>query len=444
MTWSRFALSLLLLLFAGAEGMARADNPAVHPTNNRNALFHSAAASAKPEIKWSINLKARVKSMVIDSKGNLYLLCEENYKSILNAVSPKGKLLWSRPLEMNAGRGLSLYQDRYLIVAGDRGTGSSIGISDDDPNKVVADYADTVLYRYSTDGTLEWGRTFEDTIMSLHGDISIDQDGLIAFTGEYLAINEDYEKVSDLITTRTEVKLFGVTMDGEAAFETIIEKSAKSDKPIHFSSPLFVNGSIYLASSVGYREQVSKYMQIGRFDKRDLTKFSKKGQRVGRVSFMGYRNGDPVYANGRIYVAGQLLNAFDENLTLRETYRPSAGAFPDGKPVIGPNGQIVYDHAVFNSTGKQRWNFNPYVNKSLRWISYEDPVMDGRQNLLMTCRNFKTMSGKDSAVTSIDLRTGRTNWTIPISHVLDTPPVVGLDGTVYVAGTKLFALGLKA
>jgi len=63
-----------------------------------------------------------------------------------------------------------------------------------------------------------------------------------------------------------------------------------------------------------------------------------------------------------------------------------------------------------------------------------------KSNLVAVGLNGKSNSG---GVASVNPRTGRTNWTVPLRHRLETPPIVGADGTVYVAGTKLFALGRK-
>lgn len=158
------------------------------------------------------------------------------------------------------------------------GKAAKPGISDEDPNKVYSDIPDAVISKYTTYGILLWENEYKETALGLSsGEIAVDTDGFIAFTGEFRSIVKNYKHISDPIYLKCDIKLICITASGETKFNLTIVTSNYGLDPIDYSAPTFLKGNLYITTAKGYYRKLSKLASIGEFDKGTLTGVTKDG-----------------------------------------------------------------------------------------------------------------------------------------------------------------------
>ncbi|WP_055108205.1 outer membrane protein assembly factor BamB family protein [Paenibacillus ihumii] len=433
-------ISLLIGNFSAAAVTAE---ESIHSTNNWNGQSPYAAMT-KPEIKWSVDLKGQIIEIVIDSKGVLYVITDGYPSANLWAVEANGKIKWSKDLPANSVTGLTLFNDQYLIVAGNIGTSSSTGISKDDPNKVVSDNPDAIISKYTTQGELVWEQIFEETTLTrVSGKIAVDDDGMVAFAGSFTSVVPGYKSVSDMIHIREETKLIAISPNGETIFNITLDTSPKGQEPLSNSAPTFIKGSIYLTTSKGYMKPISKTSSMGVFDTSTLHSISKMGEKKFSTTFSGQNISAPVYDNNILYVIGdKSLYYYNTDGKLIKELLSKRQINYWTPPVISSQGYLVFGRQVFSPSGKLLWHFDPNTKSyETNLVSLNNLVIDKNQNLIMAYMVGYTST--NSGVIAKDLKTGQTIWRIPLYHLLNTSPTIGKDGTIYIGGTKLFAIGQK-
>lgn len=441
---TRFTLTLMLIVvsvnYIPAEAVA--EGISEHPTNNWTRQSPYSAIS-KPEIKWTVNLEDDVEKIVIDSKGVIYALINSYPTATLTAINPNGTVKWSEVLKASEGSGLALFADKYLIVAGNLGKSYTTGISDEDPNKVYIDNPDALISKYTTDGVLLWENEYKETTLGLFsGELAVDTDGFIAFTGEFGSIIQNYKHVSDPISSRLDIKLIGITASGETKFNLTIATTTK-EEPMTYSAPTFVKGNLYLTTSKGHFQKISKSASIGVFDKGTLTGVTKDGTKKFSTVYNGYNSATPVYTNNTMYVIGDnKIYMYDLSGKIKKTIDAKNGVNNWIGPSISEQGYLVFGQKVFSPSGKYMWGFNPYASPpTSNLASVNTVVIDKKQNIIMAY--MEGVYSQKTGIIAMDLKSGKTKWQIPLYHSLNTPPIIGKDGTIYVAGTKLFAIGQR-
>lgn len=437
-------LVILIFLLTGTySATADAAEESIHSTNNWTGQSPYAAIT-KPEIKWSVDLKGQILDIVIDSRGVLYVITNDYSSANLWAVEANGKIKWNKVLPANSVTGLALYADQYLIVAGNLGNSSSIGISKDDPNKVVSNNPDAIISKYTIEGELVWEQVFEETTLSrVSGKIAVDTDGMMAFTGSFTSVVHDYKSVSDTIHIRTDTKLIAISPNGEIIFNITLDSSPKGLEPLSNSAPTFIKGNIYLTISKGYMKPISKTSSMGVFDTSTLLSITKSGEKRFNREFSGLNSALPVYDNNNLYVlTDNTLYLYNtDGKQLKKIASKNQINYWNGLS-ISSQGYLVFGQEVYSSSGKLLWEFNPFSNNSKTNLhSVNSLVIDKNQTLIMAY--IEGYNSTNSGVIAKDLKTGITVWRIPLYHQLNTSPIISKDGTVYVGGTKLFAIGSK-
>lgn len=439
---TRLALALILIIVTVILNPteALAGDISVHPTNNWTRQSPYSAIS-KPEIKWAVNLEDDVEKIVIDSKGVLYVLINTYPTATLKAINPNGTVKWTQVLKASEGKGLALFADKYLIVSGNLGVSSSFGFSDD--GEVILDNPDAVISKYTTDGMLLWENEYKEmTLGLLSGEITVDTDGFIAFVGEFhFAVQNNND--SDTTYTKNDIKLIGITASGETKFNITIETSNYGKDPIEYSAPTFVKGNIYITTAKGYYRKLSKSVSVGEFDKGTLIGVAKDGTKKFSSVYHGYNSASPVYTNNTMYVIGDnKMYMFDLSGKIKKTIDAKNGVNNWIGPSISEQGYLVFGQKVFSPSGQNMWGFNPYASPpTSNFASINTVVIDKKQNIIMAYMDDKNPQNK--GLIAMDLKSGKTKWQIPLYHRLNTPPIIGKDGTIYVAGSKLFAIGQK-
>ncbi|WNS46323.1 hypothetical protein [Paenibacillus sp. MMS20-IR301] len=430
-------ISLLFIIVLSVSGIstANAETKAVYPTDHGPRQSAFAAPAAKPGLKWAVPFDGDIEQVVIDSAGILYVLSDNSRELKLTAVQPGGKLLWSKVINGSAASGLYLYNDKYLIVSGTLDT-------QEVRDKSEVYQPSGILSKYTISGELVWENIYEDTHFAVrHSDLTVDEtDGFIAFAATL------YSTAKGSSLTKEEVRLIGVSADGKTQFNTPVV--ASTDRiPVYYSNPLIVKGNIYLSSSKGYYRPYSKRAEMAEFDDARFMKYNKQGKLLSSTDYKGIVPYAPVYYNNHFYLVGEPYNK-DNNLYIINT---------DGKltkkisvkrgfigselpPSISKEGNIVFGQRVYDPSGKLIWSFLPasLKEKVYRFYPKDRLTIDSKQNILFT--SMDNLNG-GNGITSINMISRKVNWYVKVDSVLDSPVVIGKDGTVYVWGTKLFAFG---
>lgn len=383
-------------------------------------------------MKWTLPLKGDADRFVIDSKGTLYVLSSDRFSVMqLTAVLPSGKVSWTKPITGNWGVGLALAQDKYLIVLGSLGTGGNFHT--DDNGKDDYDGYAAVLSKYATDGTLLWERQFEDTfIHPTTNNVAVDADGMIAFSGEYTSVLPTVHKISEPIDFKKDLQVFLLSSSGKLLVRTSIEST--KNNPLFLSSPVFIKGQLYVTKSKGYWKKISKTTSIGATASGEVLKISKQGTVTKFFAYQGnYHHAEPVYYNNRMYLLSKdhvyVLNLEGKLMT---TIRISGVA--NWNLSISKKGDLVAGQEVFHSNGSKLYRSPNNL------IPVNDITIDSGSNLIYPREDF---TANELSVVSYNYRSKKYNWQLPIDQSITTPAVIGNDGTVYIAGSKLLAIGQK-
>lgn len=419
-----FIILVMLILASSTEGEVDAGSESVLASNNwtRQSPY---TAITKPEIKWNIAFNGAVRQMVIDSKGTIFALIDEYPYFKLTAIDPNGKIKWTTTLSIkSSNRGLYLYDDKFLIVAGE-------GITNDSSLEYIG-----VLSKYTTEGELVWENKYENMRQGSFDEVSLDSDGFITFIVTYFAGTDKKNNVNTFIY---EYRLIGVTSDGEMTVNKNLTLPDGS-LPTQNTSPVFVKGNIYF--SIFKFNKKSKNINEGYF-----MKYTKDGKQVFSKHYKGYNLASPVYYNNLLYViGGNSLYMYDVHGVLKKTIFEKRGSVNNWKgPSISEQGYIYYGQRVYDSNGKLLWGFNPFgIPAESSYLATDNAVIDKKQNVIFPYMEAKAgYSSSKSGVISMNIKTKKKNWVLPLYHSLHTPVAIGKDGTLYVAGTKLFAIGQK-
>lgn len=411
-------ISLLILLFISAPLAQVSANNSIHASNNwaRQSPY---TALINPQIKWSMDLKGKIINLVIDSNGTLYVLVDGG---MLWAIDKEGKVIWSKKIPAYSNSALTLYNDKYIIVAGNQYFG------------------DAIISKYSSEGELLWENIYEKAKF-IHNEIAIDEDGFIAVTGRFQLINE--KKTTDYsISFKYEEKLIGIDSDGRTKFTHTIATDREGTLPYMNSAPVIVKSNIYLTYSEGYYRILKHGGSIPEFPKSVLYSVTKEGTKRFSTEFEGFHYSVPVYSNNNLYVIGDdnlyLFNLNGVQLMKISAPKYSVASNTNGAS-ISSSGYMIFGAMVYSPTGKFLWGLESNAYKPM---AVNSMVIDKNQKVIMS---YSPGWSKNDfpGVWARDLKTGKSLWRIHTYHPLNTTPVIGKDGTIYVGGTKLFAISQK-
>lgn len=394
----------IVSLTAGEAG-AESGKTSLHPGNewSRQSAYPS---PAKPKIKWSVDLGKDVSNMVIDSEGVIYVVSKYNFSRMLAAVSPEGKVKWRVELQGDSN-GLMLYQDNTIILS----------TYDNDGSKI-----NSTISAYATDGTLIWENKYSD-FNSFSRDAYVSPDGLIVLTGSR----------TQSVQNKEEARIVGITAEGEPAFDVTTQLNYEY---ISVSSPIIAENTIYFTASKGIKRQISKRTSVIDFNDGKLIRMDKAGKIIGSTAYKGeYNFTPPVYTNKTLYVqTNEALHLFDSGgKVIRKISAPAKAQSNNGVgPTIGANGTYIFGQRVYDAKGKMVWSLSPFDVPFSEDYSVNTVLMDKNQNALLIY---------GTGVKSVNPKTKKTNWKLPLYQNIASPPVLGKDGTLYVGGTtKLFAI----
>lgn len=408
-----FKLVLVIaIVLSFIPGEIWAAGSSVHPSNQwtRQSVYKS---PKQPKIKWAVDLGQDTGNMVIDSNNTIYAVGQYNFATKLTAVSPDGKIKWSVQLEGETND-LALYNDNTIVLS----------IFDAKNGSIIA--------AYSTDGELIWENKYADAASAFQP-IALSSNGTIVATTRKQT--NDWQE--------EEARVIALSVTGEQLFDI---STTWKHKYLKVSSPIIVKDHIYFTVAQGTYRQLSKsgagtvdYFNGGKLIKMDLN---------GKIKWSAaykaeYNEVSPVYTNNLIYVQSQgALFMFSPEGVLKKTITDEKGYNFSYSPSFSENGTFIFGHRLYNSAGKLLWSFNPQDDlKSKKYIQ-NTVLIDRDQNALYTYRLYD--DGVKSGVTSVNLKTKKTNWSLPLYQHMSSPPVLGSDGTLYVGGDrKLFAISEK-
>ncbi|WP_019422286.1 outer membrane protein assembly factor BamB family protein [Paenibacillus sp. OSY-SE] len=397
--------AILLLAFCMP---ASAQPSSVHPNNNQWSR-HSDYSSPvnKPKISWTVPIDDNITNMVIDSKGTIYTVSSSHSKSRLTAVSSQGKIQWKAELE-SKGRDVVLFRDNMLIVSG---SSNEDGVS-------------STLSAYSTEGQLMWHSTFPGVDSFGQGSIGVDDDGMFVMSG--LEANEDGNQDIAIIAVNT----LGGTL--------WTQKHQLKSSHTTASSPIVVKDGIYLTVSKGKSEQISKGASTIQYDDGRLLRLDKQGNVVWSRFYHGYHLASPVYTQNTLYVpADKHMHLYDLNGKRKQSIEMKGAVNNWIGPSIGKKGNIYYGQRMMEPSGKMLWSFTPFDIPSSNEYPTNTVAIDNKSNVLY---GYDSLKGKGGGIISANSVTKKVNWKLPLYQSLSSPPVIGKDGTIYIGGSKLFAI----
>lgn len=368
--------------------------------------------------------------MVIDSQGVIYALSNHELTVKLTAISSEGKVLWQKHLTGESGLGLYLYNDTYLIVAESYGgLGTGIGVSSD-RKKIKYMSPGTILSKYNTAGSLVWENQYPNVDMLFTSkDIAVDGDGYIAFSGLYGYIEGTPRTIYEDITVRNELQLIGVTPEGVTSLRKTLLSSTEANDSFISSAPTIVNSNIYLSASKGYLEDGASI-----YTKANFMKFDKSGKKLLSTEIKGTLNKvSPIFLNNQFYVSTMdslyIINTSGKVLKTISSQNENYFMYPS----ISTSGHIIFAESLYDPSGKRIWNLAPKNQNTV--------VIDSLQSMIFPFTESTEVGAEVENVASINLLTQKTNWMLSVNHEILIPAVIGKDGTVYVAGTELTAIG---
>ncbi|MCY9512979.1 outer membrane protein assembly factor BamB family protein [Paenibacillus apiarius] len=405
--------AILLLAFCMP---ASAQPSSAHPNNNQWSR-HSDYSSpvTKPKIAWAVPIDDSITNMVIDSKGTIYTVSStsSHSKSRLTAVSPQGKIQWKAELD-SKGKDLVLFRDNMLIVSG-YGNSAEEGVF-------------STLSAYSADGQLQWESTFPGMDNTGQGSIGVDDDGMFVMSG--LQAGEDGNQDIVIVAVNT--------LGGTLWSKTHQLKSPHTAA----SSPIVIKDGIYLTVSKDASESSGKGASAIQYNDGRLLRLDKEGNVVWSRFYHGYHHASPVYAENTLYVpAGKHLYLYDRNGKRKQKIEIEGAISNWIAPSIGKNGNFYYGQRMIAPSGNTLWSFSPLDIP----FSNEQPVntvaIDSKYNVLY---GYNSVKGKGGGLISANSATKKVNWKLPLYQSLSSPPVIGKDGTIYIGGSKLFAIKAAA
>lgn len=84
------------------------------------------------------------------------------------------------------------------------------------------------------------------------GDVAVDSDGFITFTGLFGYLEGTPLTIYEDITIHYELQLIGVASEGKTSIKQTLHSSTTDDDSFISSTPTFNNGNIYLTTNKGY------------------------------------------------------------------------------------------------------------------------------------------------------------------------------------------------
>lgn len=424
------ALFALLIINGINVQLVNADTSSIYPTENGTHQSQYAAPVSKPAMKWAVPFEGYIRQVVIDSAGTLYVLSEYHRSMKLTALQGNGKTIWSQELTLSRANSLYLYNDKFLILTGMRDTRdtSAVGMES------------AVLAKYTSAGELVWENTYQDTDVGIKkGGITVDDDGFIVFAGTLNSLVKGSKYYKE------EIKLIGVNATGETQFNKTLVSSSDT-VPVAYSNPLIVKGNIYLSTSQGLYIPYSRNAQQAIFNDAKFLKINKQGKVLFSTSYKGINYPAPVYFNNYFYITGEPYDK-DNNLyiinaagKITKKISVARGYIGSGiAPSVSKEGNIVFGERVYTSSGQLIWSFLPTAKgKTYRYYPIDTITIDSKQNMVFT--NMDNLNGGNGII-SINLKTKKINWAITVNSDIESPTIVGKDGTIYVWGQKLFAYG---
>lgn len=345
--------------------------------------------------------------MVIDSDGVIYAVSKHNFSRMLAAVSPEGKVKWRVELQGDSN-GLMLYQDNTIILS----------TYDNDGSKI-----NSTISAYATDGTFIWENNYSD-FNSFSRDAYVSSDGLIVLAGS---------RTQQSASNKEEARIVGISAEGEPVFDVTTQLNYEY---ISVSSPVIAENTIYFTVSKGIKRQISKRSSVIDFKDGKLMRMDKTGKIIGSTAYKGeYNLAPPVYLNKTLYVqTNEALHLFDTGgKAIRKISAPAKAQSNNGVgPTIGANGTYIFGQRVYDAKGKMVWSLSPFDVPFSEDYNVNTVLLDKNQNALLVY---------GTGVKSVNPKTKKTNWKLPLYQNITSPPVLAKDGTLYVGGTsKLFAI----
>lgn len=164
----------------------------------------------------------------------------------------------------------------------------------------------------------------------------------------------------------------------------------------------------------------------------------KVGRSALQTEFKGRLNtASPTYFNNHFYVV-TTNSLYKINTSGKITKTITIPNYENYylSPSISATGLIIFGQNVYDTSGKLLWSFTPE--------NQQDAAIDNKQNMIFPYAYPPELGVYAENLASINLITKKTNWTLPVNHEILIPAVIGKDGTIYVAGTKLTAIGQKS
>lgn len=428
--------SILFMFIMGSliPGVGAAAN-SVYPSDNGPRQSSYAAPLAKPELKWAVPFTGEIKQVVIDSAGILYVLSEGVRVVKLTSLRASGEILWSKEIKGVEANALNLSNDKFLIVS------SSLDGRELTDSSRLNDRT-AIVSKYTIAGELLWENTYE-YVMRL-GNITVGDDGYVALALSYFTQASGSKRYTE------HVKLIGMNASGETKFNNTMVSDTET-VPVYFSAPLIVKDNVYLSISKGFMRPYSSRAMIAEFTDAQFLKISKQGVLLSSTKYKGIIPYAPVYYNNNFYVSGEPYGG-DNNLyiintagKITKTISVEAGHIGNQIPAsISTDGHIVFAQHVYSPAGKLLWSFQPTVKgKVYRFYPYSVPglTLDSSQNIVFS--GYDSLYG-GAYISSINMKTKKINWSLPINTDARSPIIIGKDGTIYVWGNKLYAYGKKA
>jgi|GEM_PF-5097896 len=423
----KIAVMLLVAMAVVAlprETTAYAANAAIHQSDVWTRQSPYVAPVKRPEIKWALDLKNYVRHVVVDSKGVIYVISHDNFgHPQLTAVTPKGKMLWSSKLEhINAISDMYLYKDSFLVIVGDDipegGRGSE-------------DFGTASISSYTLDGKQIWEKRYRD--YTTGNNVDINKDGLIIVTASYVQVIHNNKPVSEGEDIKEEKRLLGIRKDGSEKFNILMGTEINSKPFFIVSDPIFVKDRIFLTIS-----SQDDIRQSGRVKSGELIQYNQEGKKISSTRYTGENLLSPIYDNHKIYViGGDNLHIFDTKGKLKKTIKGGFQSTSNSHgPSISKQGDVVFGRNIYHAQNKKVTTFN---NEDRTYFTSE-PIIDRNGNLIY---HYKNYAENKNYLVSMKLDTAKINWKMSVNHDIDDQWVISRDGTIYVAGTKLLAIGKK-